>query len=314
MDDGSLLAATMALSVSGVQTLGRSTLYYKVIPRLRDLLPSFLTIDKSSHVVWIRSFVSGLNHQTKHGQCSLNRLGSLRYTSHKILTPPLHSRVTRLSSLPVTLLTTPFTQHQHWMDMYPSGTLPTSYGSMSHLFIPSTFSNCLQIDLLYHLQMVLRAHGTWWMGNPCVRQARSSMRRRAINSECKAAHPLAPTIPSFGGFLSRQMLGHGPTLMVLSSDSTALVVDLSLSLMLGISLGWGYLLFYHRSTPRVSIRSSSLTLLRKRFFLIQSTVQHLVVIANSLLYTPQIWVYAAFVAVYIVLSKDNAFPCDLCKC
>ena len=152
MDDGSLLAATMALSVSGIQTLGSSSaLHYKVIPRLRDLSPSLPTIDKSSRVVWIRSFASGLNHHTK------NR--SLPYTSRKTLTPPLHSRATRLSSLPATLLTTPFTQHQHWMDTYPSGTLPTSYGSMSHLFIPSTFSNCLQIDLLSHLQMVLRAHG-----------------------------------------------------------------------------------------------------------------------------------------------------------
>ena len=137
--------------------------------------------------------------------------------------------------------------------------------------------------------MVLRAHGTWWTGNPLVRHpprlARSSMRRIFINSECKAAHP--PTIPSFGGFLSRQMLGYGPTLMVLSSDLTALVVDLSLLLMLGISLGSsgpGYLFFtikhtdHHVDSCASQVRHSCTN---DPSLFSPLYIQHLVVVVNS---------------------------------
>jgi WD40 repeat protein len=54
-----------------------------------------------------------------------------------------HSKATLPSSLPVTLLIAPSMQHPHLTDMYPSGTLPTtSYGSQTHLFIPSISSDC----------------------------------------------------------------------------------------------------------------------------------------------------------------------------
>ena len=83
------------------------------------------------------------------------------------------------------------------------------------------------------------------------------------------------------------MLGHGPTLMVLSSDLTALAVDLSLSLMLGIAVVWViyFLPLKHTGLHAIvmfKLIPKSDTLLCKRSCLIQSTIQHLVVVVNSL--------------------------------